>query len=307
MIELEGVAGYRLDVFLADKLPGESRSSVHRAVEEGRVKVDGAFRKVSYKLQGKEVIQFDENNIRPSSELMPSAAVPISVLYEDKHLLVVDKPAGIATHPSPTSRELTLVNALLMHTSELSLESGSIRPGIVHRLDKGTSGLLIVAKSDPIHRQLQLAIQHKEVQRKYLAWCRGVPKQDRFTIQSYLGRHPKDRKRQAVVASTAIDARSAITHCRLLTAEGGISQIECTLETGRTHQIRVHLASVGLPIVGDPTYGVAHPGLERSALHAFFLAFTHPISGESLRFKAPLPNDLLSVELPRGGEVLSDL
>jgi 23S rRNA pseudouridine1911/1915/1917 synthase len=294
-------------VFLAAELPSESRSSIHRAVEEGRVKVDDIYRKVSYKLQGGEIIQFLPVSNRSPSEILPAPYITISVLFEDEHLLVVDKPAGIATHPSPTSRDATLVNALLAHTSELSLESGAFRPGIVHRLDKGTSGLLLVAKTDPVHRALQQAIQLKQVQRRYLAWSQGVPKQEQFTIQSYLGRHPKDRKRQAVVTSSTADARLAITHCSLLATGGGVSQIECTLETGRTHQIRVHLASVGLPILGDPTYGVKFSGLTRPALHAYAIAFTHPVTHASLKFKAPIPEDLLSVELPRAGEIPEDL
>jgi 23S rRNA pseudouridine1911/1915/1917 synthase len=221
--------------------------------------------------------------------------IPIDVPYEDDYLLVVDKPAGLATHPSPTSHSPTLVNALLARNQSLSTEGGLYRPGIVHRLDKDTSGLLIVAKSDAVHRKLQAAIQQKEVVRTYWAWVQGKPKQESFVVRSFIGRHPKDRKKQAVVLESTHSARLAVTHCKLLASKGGHSKIECTLETGRTHQIRVHLAAVGLPVLGDSVYGVAFEGLSRQALHAVSLSFDHPVSGLRIEVNARLPDDLALV------------
>jgi len=285
----------RLDLFLVGKLPDESRSSIARAVEDGRVLVNGVERKVSYKLHEDDVVSFQSVGVRRKSEPEP-IAIPLEVPYEDDHLLVVTKPAGLATHPSPTSKEPTLVNALLARNQTLSTEGGPFRPGIVHRLDKGTSGLLLVAKSDIVHRKLQAAIQRKEVVRTYWAWVRGKPKQDSFVVRSFIGRHPKDRKKQAVVSESTADARLAITHCKLLNWSAGISKIECTLETGRTHQIRVHLAAVGLPVLGDREYGIAHEGLLRQALHAVSLRFDHPVSGERIEVTAALPDDLALVD-----------
>lgn len=286
----------RLDLFLVGKLPGESRSSIARAVADGRVLVNEIERKVSYKVQEGDVVSFQLDSGPPERTQPEPLDIPLDVPYEDDHLMVVDKPAGLATHPSPTSKEPTLVNALLARNQTLSTEGGPFRPGIVHRLDKGTSGLLLVAKTDVVHRRLQAAIQRKEVVRTYWAWVRGKPKQDSFVVRSFIGRHPKDRKKQAVVSESTPGARLAITHCKLLGSGAGNSKIECTLETGRTHQIRVHLAAVGLPVLGDREYGVAHDGLTRQALHAVCLGFAHPISGEPIEVSAPLPDDLASVD-----------
>ena len=294
-MRLEAEEGFRLDAFLAEKLADESRSSVAKAITAGLVTVDDVVRKASYKLSTGEVIHFEavEQDVRMSLE--PSD-IELSVPYEDEYLLVVDKPAGLSTHPSPTSSKVTLVNALIGRQTRLSDEAGEFRPGIVHRLDKDTSGVLLVAKTNEIHRKLQVAIQRKEVERAYWAWVKGEPAQDEFTIRSHLGRHPKDRRRRAVVAETAGDARLAITNCRVLTRGSGMTKLECRLDTGRTHQIRVHLAAVGLPILGDDTYGVAYPGLSRQALHAVRIAFNHPIYGTEVTVESPVPDDLASVD-----------
>ena len=292
-IEAEG--GRRLDAFLADKIAGESRSSIARAISSGSVLVDGVARKASYKLSNGEVIHFEAAERQQNPDLAP-IPIELSVPYEDEYLLVVDKPAGLSTHPAPSSSEATLVNALLARQTELSDEAGTYRPGIVHRLDKHTSGLLLVAKTNLVHRKLQAAIQRKEVERKYWAWVKGEPEQDAFTVRSFVGRHPKDRKRRAVVSESSPDARLAITHCRVLWRRAGITKLECRLETGRTHQIRVHLAAVGLPILGDSVYGVSTPGLQRQALHAVSLAFRHPVYECDVTVESPLPEDLALVD-----------
>ena len=210
--------------------------------------------------------------------------------------MVVNKPAGLSVHPAASSKDATLVHGLLHRSSALSKEGGDYRPGIVHRLDKDTSGLLVIAKSDYVHRALQKAIQERKVSREYLAWVRGVPDQKEFTIRAPIGRHPKNRQKMAIVSRTATDAREAITHCRMIERlDGGTSLLVCKLETGRTHQIRVHLGSLGLPVLGDPTYGVPYHGLARQALHAFRLSFVHPVSGDSLEFRADVPKDLSTI------------
>lgn len=285
----------RLDLFLVSRLDGSSRSTIARAIAQGRASVDGTTRKASYKLSNGEVIHFEPLLENDREEIEP-ATIEISVLYEDEYLLVVDKPSGLSTHPSSTSREPTLVNALVGMNRQLSDEAGGFRPGIVHRLDKDTSGLLVVAKNNAIHRKLQAAIQRKEVERAYWAWVRGVPAQSAFTVRSHLGRHPKNRKKRAVVAESASDARLAVTHCKVIHSHNGVTKLECSLETGRTHQIRVHLAAVGLQILGDLVYGVADPRVSRQALHAARLRFTHPVYGVEVVVEAPIPADLASVD-----------
>jgi 23S rRNA pseudouridine1911/1915/1917 synthase len=296
----------RLDAYLAAEVAGQSRSSIARAIEQGNVTVDGANRKASYRLSPGEVIQFEATEVADSHAIEP-VNIPLSVLYEDEYLLVVDKPSGLSTHPSPSSREPTLVHALLARSSSLSDEAGLYRPGIVHRLDKDTSGVLLVAKTNDVHRRLQSAIQRKAIGRVYWAWVRGTPQQERFTIKSYLGRSTRDRKKRAVVSEAAPGARLAVTHCKLSTTSGGVSQLECRLETGRTHQIRVHLGAVGLPILGDLVYGVAYPGLARQALHSARIEFDHPVYGAQIVVEAALPADLTSVDLPFGAAAFPDL
>jgi len=281
-------------LFLVAKLPEESRSSIARAVAEGRVRVDGRERKVSYRVHEGELVSFKPSQVATGN--IEAVAIPIEVPFEDEYLLVVNKPAGLATHPSSTSSQPTLVSALLARNHSLSTEGGDYRPGIVHRLDKGTSGLLVVAKTDAIHRKLQAAIQRKEVQRTYWAWVRGKPKQVSFVVRCFIGRHPSDRKRQAVLSESTPGARLAITHCRLLEACADWSKLECTLETGRTHQIRVHLAAVGLPVLGDPEYGVPYATLDRQALHAVRLEFNHPVTSHRVDVIAPIPVDLALVD-----------
>lgn len=287
----------RLDRFLARSLPEQSRSRLAEHIEDGHVLVEGEARKPSFRLQPGMEVFVEEIPERPPPDLRPEP-IPLDVLYEDEHLLVVNKPAGLAAHPSATSRQPTLAHALLAHSESLSTVGGEFRPGIVHRLDKDTSGAILVAKSDAAHRKLQAQIQSRAAHRLYWAWVMGTPRDAEFSIRAHLGRHPRDRKRRAVVSSFAPDAREAITHCRMLLSADGLSLLECKLETGRTHQIRVHLAHVRLPLLGDLVYGVAHPLVGRQALHARTISFLHPSTGDRVTLHAPVPDDLLALPQP---------
>jgi 23S rRNA pseudouridine1911/1915/1917 synthase len=239
------------------------------------------------------------------AEPLPEA-IPLSVFYEDAHLIVVDKPAGMAVHPAPGSETGTLVNALLAHCgSSLSGVGGVARPGIVHRLDKDTSGVMVAAKSDTAHAWLSALFAAHDIERVYIAFTRGAPEPRRGTIQSRIGRSTHDRKKMAVLRT---GGREAVTHYAVEAVFGPAekplaARVACTLETGRTHQIRVHLASKGAPVLGDPLYGsgppaapvraaMAEAGLKRQALHAAVLGFRHPVTGQALRFESPLPDDM---------------
>jgi 23S rRNA pseudouridine1911/1915/1917 synthase len=236
-------------------------------------------------------------------------AIPLSVLYEDADLIVVDKPAGMAAHPAPGSETGTLVNALLAHCgASLSGVGGVARPGIVHRLDKDTSGVMVAAKTDAAHAGLSALFATHDIERVYVALTRGAPQPRRGTITTQIGRSPHDRKKMAVLRS---GGREATTHYAVETTFGPserplAARIACTLETGRTHQIRVHLASKGAPVLGDPLYGsgpaatgvraaIAEAGLARQALHAAVLGFRHPVTGAVLRFETPLPADMAAL------------
>ena len=241
--------------------------------------------------------------------------IPLTVLYEDAHLIVVDKPAGMAAHPAPGNYTGTLVHALLHHCrGSLSGVGGVARPGIVHRLDKETSGVMVAAKTDAAHRGLSALFATHDIDRLYVALTRGAPSPPTGTIQTQIGRSPGDRKKMAVLRS---GGREAITHYRVEATFGPqerpvAARVACRLETGRTHQIRVHMASKGAPCLGDPVYGAGQPtamvresievsGLRRQALHAALLGFVHPITGEALRFETPLPSDMATLERALAG------
>jgi len=301
-------AGGRIDKALADLLPEMSRARVQALIAERRVSRDGvALRDASAKAQAGDY-RFE---IPPPVAADPAPeAIPLSVVFEDAHLIVVDKPAGMAAHPAPGSESGTLVNALLHHAgASLSGIGGVARPGIVHRIDKDTSGLLVVAKTDAAHQGLAALFAAHDIERVYVALTRGAPRAAKGTVEGAIGRSSADRKKMALVRS---GGRAAVTHYAVERTFGPparplAARLACTLETGRTHQIRVHLASIGAPCLGDPAYGsgppaapvraaVAQAGLARQALHAQVLGFRHPITGERLRFESPLPPDMATLQ-----------
>lgn len=295
--------GVRLDLWLVRCLPELSRARVQALVAEGHVLVDGAPSRPSARLRaGQEVIVL----VPPPTTAVPGPEdIPLHVVHQDAHLLVVDKPAGLAVHPGAGRPSGTLVNALLRHVAFLSGIGGVLRPGIVHRLDRGTSGLLVVAKDDATHRALVRQFASRSVLKEYLALVHGVPSRRQGEIDRRIGRDPVQRKRMSVRAPRGREAR---TSWALVEAFDGVSLLRVRIHTGRTHQIRVHLASVGHPVAGDAAYGgtrtpsarrgearAALASLARPALHAARLAFTHPATGEWVDFSSPLPPDIESV------------
>jgi 23S rRNA pseudouridine1911/1915/1917 synthase len=281
-------AGERLDRFLSQMPEIGSRAVAERLLNGGRVLVDGRARAKSHKLEGGEELEF-EPPTAPTGTLEPQQ-MDLVVPYEDDHLLVVDKPAGLVVHPAPGHARGTLVHGLLAY----DVEGGDApeRPGIVHRLDRDTSGLLVVARSPEAHRRLQALVQSRELTREYLALVAGRPRSRRGTIEAPIGRDRHDALRQSLDTDTP---RAAVTHFEVEALLPRHALLRVTLETGRTHQIRVHLAAIDLPVVGDSLYGrPGDLGLERQFLHAARLAFTHPITGEAVDVSSPLPADLQS-------------
>jgi 23S rRNA pseudouridine1911/1915/1917 synthase len=286
------LAGQRLDAALAKLEPTLSRAQLRRLIEQGAVTVSGAVVKPAHRLRAGERIVGAVPEAQPTA--LEAEALPLSILYQDADVVVIDKPAGLVVHPAPGHGGGTLVNALLHHCRDLSGVGGELRPGIVHRLDKDTSGVLVAAKNDAAHRSLAAQFKAHSVLREYLALVRGAPRAVGGTIEAPIGRHPTDRKR---MSTRTRRGRAAVTHYRVEERLRGASLLRVRLETGRTHQVRVHLASIGLAVLGDPVYGGAHAlgaelGLARQALHAAVLGFTHPSTGAALRFESPLPSDL---------------
>ena len=288
--------GERLDRAIASSLPELSRSRVQALVEAGRVQVDGKPGRASLRLRGGETLSV---TVPPPEPAIPEAEdLPLSVLHEDRDLLVLDKPAGLVVHPAAGHARGTLVNALLHHVSGLSGVGGVLRPGIVHRLDKETSGCLVVAKNDTALQALQRAFQHRTVEKTYLALVHGQPPAT-GRLDTLHSRHPRDRKRFTGRTKTG---KPAVTTWRLRSRLHGAALLEVGLETGRTHQIRVHLSEMGHPLLGDALYGGTRKGdarvkavqarLGRQALHAWKLAFPHPRTGRVVRCEAPIPTDL---------------
>lgn len=290
-IVTEDDAGERLDVAVA-ALADITRSQARRWIEGGRVLLNGAQARPSQRVHEGDVLRADPPE--PVASTLEPEPIPLDVLYEDSDLIVIDKPAGMVVHPAPGHGSGTLVNALLHHCGDLAGIGGVLRPGIVHRLDRGTSGVMVVAKRDSAHSHLADQFRAHGIEREYRALVRGVPSVDSGRVDRPIGRHRTDRKRMSVKTSVGRDAQ---TGWRVLQrfVRSERTWLSIQPETGRTHQIRVHLASVGLPIVGDPVYGrrgAAKDALDRPALHAARLGFEHPSRGERLAFEAPLPQDL---------------
>lgn len=283
------VAGQRLDVYVA-RVAALPRSRVKELILEGRVTVNGLPAKPSRPVRLGEVVRVDLPPPAPPEVLVPED-LAVAVVYEDEELAVVDKPAGLAVHPGAGRPRGTLVNALLARMGKLSQLDPS-RPGIVHRLDKDTSGLMVVARTEHAHRLLAAQIRQRTARRTYLALLRGsVPWQER-TVHAPIGRHPVHRQRMVVLR----EGRQATTHFRVVERFADYTLVECQLETGRTHQIRVHTRHLGHPVAGDPVYGQrGELGLARQFLHAWRLSFTHPRTGQVLEFTSPLPQDLQQV------------
>lgn len=286
-------SGDRVDALLARNITGLSRSAVQRLIDSGCVTLKGVPVKKNYKCS-----IYDQFEVSvPIAEDLPLIAqnIPLDIAYEDEDLIVINKARGMVVHPAPGHPDGTLVNALLFHCgNSLSGIGGEKRPGIVHRIDKDTSGLLIVAKNDFAHQGLSAQLADRSLSRTYEAVVRGTLREASGTVNRPIGRHPTDRKRMAV---TERNSRPAVTHWQVISRYKAYTHISCQLETGRTHQIRVHMASIGHPLLGDYTYGSPSPekGLEGQCLHARRLKFIHPRSGERIQIESPLPLYFLDV------------
>lgn len=302
-----GAGGLRLDRALADA-SGLSRERVKALMDEGRVELGGKVAaQASFKASPGTA--FAIRVPAPAASAAEAQDIPLSVVYEDAHLIVVDKPAGLVVHPAAGNLDGTLVNALLHHCrGQLSGIGGVVRPGIVHRIDKDTSGLLVVAKTDAAHEGLARQFADHSIHRAYHAVTAGVPVPAAGTVRGAIGRSGHDRKKMAIVEESR--GKHAVTHYRTLQVLSGAALIECRLETGRTHQVRVHLASIGHALLGDPVYGRAPAHLKpvlarlqfrRQALHAAELGFVHPASGEMVRFASKTPVDLGALIVELGG------
>lgn len=280
--------GTRIDVYLSNRLEEQTRSSIQRLIDNGEVLVNGKSIAKNYKLRANDVISVE---ICPPKALdvLPQK-IDLCIIYEDEHLLVVNKPKGMVVHPAAGNPDKTLVNALLYHCGDsLSGINGILRPGIVHRIDKDTSGLLMVAKNDFAHRSLAEQIKEHSFYREYEAVVYGNVKNDSGIIDAPIGRHPVDRKKMAV---TEKNSKNAVTHYQVVERYSGFTHVRLKLETGRTHQIRVHMAYIGHPVAGDAVYGPKKviTSLNGQCLHAKTLGFVHPATGENLLFTSDLPD-----------------
>lgn len=293
----------RLDKFLSQKLTNLSRSRIQALIKEGQVRSGGKIiSDPAHKIKSGQTYNITIPQIREVR--IAAQSIPLDIVYEDKDILVLNKPPGLVVHPAAGNLDGTLVNALLAHCGDsLSGIGGEKRPGIVHRIDKDTSGILVIAKHDIAHQNISKQFADHSIERSYQAFVWGIPNPAKGSVSGNIGRSPQNRKKMAVVKS---GGKRAATHYRTLkTFAGAVSLVECNLETGRTHQIRVHMTHIGHPLIGDQTYGKAHKikGLEkelgdylyhysRQALHAATLGFHHPVTGQFMQFKAPLPKDL---------------
>lgn len=280
--------GIRIDRFLSEQLPEHSRSYIQKLIKDGQVSIEGKAVKSNYKITGSEEIALlIPDQVIP--DILPED-IPLDILYEDQDLIVINKPKGMVVHPATGHYSGTLVNALMYHCKdELSGINGVMRPGIVHRIDRNTTGSLLVCKNDFAHNAIAEQLKVHSITRRYRAIVHGNLKDDQGTVDAPIGRNPIDRKKMAIEPR---NGRDAITHYHVLERFGNYTYIECQLETGRTHQIRVHMSSIHHPIVGDDVYGPAKcpfSGLQGQTLHAQVLGFIHPRTGEYMEFSAPLP------------------
>ena len=280
--------GLRLDRFLSEELEDHSRSFLQKLIKEGLVTVDGKPVKANYRLSAGQQVSVqvrepEEVNIEPQE-------MPLDILYEDGDVCIVNKPKGMVVHPAAGHYRDTLVNGIMYHCQDsLSGINGSLRPGIVHRIDKDTTGALIICKNDKAHSCIAEQLKEHSITRRYRAIIIGNLSEDESTVDAPIGRHPTQRKKMAVNRN---NGKRAVTHYRVLARFRGYTYIECRLETGRTHQIRVHMASIGHPLLGDTVYGPAkqaYPSLEGQTLHAMVIGFVHPTTGAYMEFEAPLP------------------
>lgn len=280
-------ANHRLDSYISRLCQDLSRSYIQKLIDDGFVTVNDQVVKPSYKTRAGDTILIELPPPPPPASLLPES-IPLAVVYEDNDLMVIDKPAGITVHPAPGNPNHTLVNAVLAHCPDIIGLDTSLRPGIVHRLDKNTSGLMVVAKNKETQLNLSAQLKNRRILKKYLVLVRGCPFPEEGEISAPIGRHPKNRKKMAVVP----EGREAHTSYRVIRPMKGYSLVEATIRTGRTHQIRVHFSSIGHPVIGDDTYGVRTPYLDRQFLHAYMLGFRLPGIGEWVEFTSELPADL---------------
>tara|TARA_Y100001960_G_scaffold46281_1_gene46616 strand:+ start:185 stop:1102 length:918 start_codon:yes stop_codon:yes gene_type:complete len=285
----------RLDVFLSECLPHISRSRLKKLIDDDKVMVNSKFRPAGYKIRTKEKVEVEI----PPVETLKTASenIPLNIIFEDEHMLAINKSPGMVVHPAPGHFTGTLVNALLHYCNDLSGIGGAERPGIVHRLDKETSGLVLVAKTEAAHKVLALQFKKREIEKEYLAFVMGNVKKDKGSIESLIGRHKTDRKKMVAGRN---EGRPACTHYEVLQHFKHFTYLKLRPETGRTHQIRVHLASMNHPIIGDKLYGGKNPKsntikMDRHALHARHLELKHPIIEKSLSLSAPLPFDMANI------------
>ncbi len=296
-------SGSRLDALLAENLPELSRSFIQRLIDGGAVTINEKTVKKSYKAERGDVFMIDLPE-KPEAASVEAEDIPLDVVYEDNDIIVVNKPRGLVVHPAPGHPDGTLVNALIHHCGDsLSGINGVLRPGIVHRIDKDTSGLIIAAKNDAAHKALAAQLKDHSLSRVYEAVVYGRLREDSGTVNAPIGRHPTDRKRQTV---TEKNSRDAVTHWEVIARYNGYTHVRCRLETGRTHQIRVHMAHIGHPVLGDMVYGRKKPdkGLEGQCLHARSISFIHPSTHEQMTLETELPEYFANV-LKKLGEPVS--
>jgi len=289
-------AGMRLDRYLTTLLPDVSRTVIQKLIEDKEVLVNGHTSKSGYALKMGDKVQLKSLDLHVKNTSITPNSLPLNIIYEDEDLLVVNKAAGMVVHPAPGHRDDTLVNALAAYDPDIVKEDSGLRPGIIHRLDKDTSGLIIIAKNAIAHSALAGQMKRREIIKRYLALVEGVVALDQGRIDAPIGRNPRHRQQMAV---TVVKSREARTHFRVQQRFSRHTLLLLELETGRTHQIRVHLRAIGHPVVGDPVYGSGNINrglsLGRQFLHALQLIFTHPTSGDVIQLEAPLPEDLQAV------------